>query len=292
VALQPRLVVVLTVLLLGHEPHPVGQQVPVVVRVSPPGAEIGDVVRVEVTAPPSAASVEGRAGARRIVMQQEGEPGRWFGLLGIDIDTTPGPLSVSATASGPGTVASIATATLDVRPRTFTERRLRVAPRMASPSEADLARARSETARLEALFRSESAPIWQWPFTRPVSGRVTSTFGTRTWVNGRRRGRHIGVDLAGAVGTPIVAPNAGRIALADELFYTGHTVVIDHGGGLFSFFGHLSRVDVVADQVVERGALVGAVGSTGRVTGPHLHWSMRISGARVDPLTVLTTPEP
>lgn len=279
--------IVLAIVLLARAPFAVGQQSSLEVRFVPPAPEIGDIVRVEVTGPHSLQAVDVGAGSGHVVMRPGGSPGLWVGLLGIDIDVRPGPIRVVVSAFTASDERLTASATLDVRARTFSQRRLRFPPKMANPSAEDLARARAETARLEGIFKNDSVPMWQSPFVRPVPGRITSTFGTRTIVNGQRRGRHIGVDLAGPVGTPIVAPNAGRVVLADDLFYTGNTVVVDHGGGLFSFFGHLSRVDVTPDQSVEAGDIVGAVGATGRVTGPHLHWSMRLNGARVDPLRIL-----
>ena len=114
-----------------------------------------------------------------------------------------------------------------------------------------------------------------------------SNFGTRSIFNGEPRAPHAGVDYRGAVGTPISAPGAGRVVLAEPLFFTGDTVIVDHGLGLYSLLAHLSRIDVAAGQTVERGERVGLLGATGRVTGPHLHWTVRLGAARVDPLRLL-----
>jgi murein DD-endopeptidase MepM/ murein hydrolase activator NlpD len=221
-------------------------------------------------------------------MRASGDGPPWIGLLGIDVDAEPGPLEIvvaGVTAAGAPVAAS---ASLAVQARRFAERRLTFTPSFANPSPADLERARDEARRLSVIFaRDDTPPLWSGPFSRPVPGHVTSGFGRRSIVNGRRGGRHAGVDLSGATGTPVRAPNAGRVALAADLFYSGNTVILDHGGGLFSFFGHLSRIDVQEGDAVVRDAVVGAVGATGRVTGPHLHWSLRVSGARVDPLRIL-----
>ncbi len=120
---------------------------------------------------------------------------------------------------------------------------------------------------------------------------VNSNFGLRSVFNGQPRSPHAGVDFAAPTGTSVRAPGAVRVVIADDLFFTGNTVVIDHGFGLFSFLAHLSAIDVARDEVVARGAPVGMVGATGRVTGPHLHWSVRLNGARVDPLSLVAVTE-
>jgi murein DD-endopeptidase MepM/ murein hydrolase activator NlpD len=116
---------------------------------------------------------------------------------------------------------------------------------------------------------------------------ANSAFGTRSVFNGEPRSPHAGTDFLSPAGTRIKAPNAGRVMIARELFFSGNTVVIDHGLGLFSLLAHLSRIDVHEGDLVERGALVGLVGATGRVTGPHLHWAVRAGDARVSALSLL-----
>jgi murein DD-endopeptidase MepM/ murein hydrolase activator NlpD len=108
-----------------------------------------------------------------------------------------------------------------------------------------------------------------------------------TVLNGKPRGRHQGADFRAASGTPVVAPNAGRVVLAEDLYFSGNTVVIDHGLGMFSLLAHLSRIDVSAGRDVARDDVLGASGATGRVTGPHLHWALRMSEFSVDPLSLV-----
>ena len=122
---------------------------------------------------------------------------------------------------------------------------------------------------------------------RPVPDEANSSFGTRSIYNGEARSPHGGTDFLSPTGRPIKAPNAGRVVLAGQLYFTGGTVVIDHGLGVFSLFAHLSAVGVSEGDVVKTGDVVGEVGATGRVTGPHLHWTARVGGARVDPLSLL-----
>jgi murein DD-endopeptidase MepM/ murein hydrolase activator NlpD len=116
---------------------------------------------------------------------------------------------------------------------------------------------------------------------------ANSAFGTRSVFNGKPRNAHGGADFLSPGGTPVHAPNAGRVVVARNLYFAGNSVVIDHGAGLFSQLAHLSEMDVAEGDRVEAGQVVGRVGATGRVTGPHLHWAVRAAGARVDPLSLL-----
>ena len=125
-------------------------------------------------------------------------------------------------------------------------------------------------------------------FVAPVAEQATSSFGARSVFNGQARTPHSGADFPSPAGTPIHAPNSGRVVLAHELYFTGNTIVIDHGLGLFSLLAYLSSFAVHEGDQVEAGQIVGAVGATGRVTGPHLHWAVRANDARVDPLSVLS----
>lgn len=129
---------------------------------------------------------------------------------------------------------------------------------------------------------------WSLPLERPVSGGVSSQFGLRRVFNGKPRGEHKGLDLRGAQGTPIKACADGVVALVDNLYYSGNTVYINHGDGVFSAYLHMSEPKVTPGQAVKRGDIVGLVGATGRVTGPHLHLSVFAQGQSVDPQPLLT----
>jgi len=129
--------------------------------------------------------------------------------------------------------------------------------------------------------------LWNGPFRLPVPGEVISVFGKRSIYNGRPRSPHAGVDFRGAAGTPIHAPNTGVVVLAAGLYFSGNTVIIDHGMGLYSYLGHMSSIAVKEGDHVETGDVVGRVGSTGVATGPHLHWTVRLIRTRIDPLSVV-----
>ena len=151
-----------------------------------------------------------------------------------------------------------------------------------------LARIRSEAQFMTAVYEhSAPEPDWANGLRRPVAESANSSFGTRSVFNGEPRSPHAGTDFLSPAGTPIAAPAAGRIVGARELFFTGNTVIIDHGLGVFSMLAHLSRIDVHEGDAVQAGDILGLVGATGRVTGPHLHWAVRLNGTRVDPLSLL-----
>jgi murein DD-endopeptidase MepM/ murein hydrolase activator NlpD len=214
-------------------------------------------------------------------------PSTWRTLIGIDLDTRPGTHDVRIERGPAGAAASVSYP-LVVTPKSFPTRRLTVAEGYVNPPAAVQDRIVSEARRLTALWAHvEPVPRWSGPFVRPVGDRANSAFGSRSILNGQPRSPHGGADFLSPAGTPVHAPNDGIVVLVDDLYYTGNTVVIDHGVGLISLFAHLSSTAVAEGDLVHAGDIVGQVGSTGRVTGPHLHWTVRLGGARVDPLSLL-----
>ena len=214
-------------------------------------------------------------------------PQRWDGLLGVDLDQKPGTYEVSVSITGAGGARATARAPFVVKPRHYMTRKLTVGGQFVDPSPAELARIKEESARTAVIYAGVSERRWDGPFAAPVQGQATGNFGSRSVFNGQPRAPHAGIDYRGAVGTPVLAPGPGRVALAENLFFTGNTVILDHGLGLFSMYAHLSRIEVAVGQNVTGGAPLGLVGATGRVTGPHLHWAMRLGRARIDPALAL-----
>jgi murein DD-endopeptidase MepM/ murein hydrolase activator NlpD len=213
--------------------------------------------------------------------------GTWQALVGIDLEREPGAYAVDVEARV-GAAIVRGRETLVVRRRTFATRRLRVDPDFVNPPGAVLDRIASEAAFVRDVSEhSAGERIWSAPFLRPVPDQANSRFGTKSILNGEPRRPHGGTDFLSATGTPVHAPNAGRVAGARELFFTGNTVIIDHGLGVVSLLAHLSSMDVREGETVSAGQVVGRVGATGRVTGPHLHWALTVAGARVDPLSAL-----
>lgn len=170
-----------------------------------------------------------------------------------------------------------------------TERINGLEPSQVTPPEEVLARIRREQARIEAA-RELDAPRTDFTtsFIRPVPGRISGVFGSQRILNGKSRRPHYGVDFAVARGTPIKAPAPGVVTLVDkDMYFSGGTVILDHGHGLSSVFIHMSRIDVKEGQRVEQGGVIGAVGATGRATGPHLHWGVNWFQERLDPQLLL-----
>ncbi|MBX6364071.1 MAG: M23 family metallopeptidase, partial [Gemmatimonadetes bacterium] len=176
-----------------------------------------------------------------------------------------------------------------IRPGQYRMERLSVAPRFGrEPDAATAARIERERERAAAVARAAHATPRLWSgFVRPRASRVTSGFGDGREFNGAVDSRHLGTDFAGAVGEPVRAAGRGIVALVDSFYLAGNVVYIDHGGGLVTGYFHLSAADVAPGDTVEAGQVIGRVGATGRVTGPHLHWVARYGGIDVDPLSLL-----
>ena len=211
--------------------------------------------------------------------------GRAQALVGVDLDQQPGDYEV-AFVSATGQV--LATRPVTIEPARFATRTLTVDPGFVNPPKAVLPRIQREATLMADVFaRSAPERYWRGPVARPVPQAANSRFGSRSVFNGEARNPHTGTDFLSPAGTPIRAPLAGRIVVAQDLYFSGGSVIIDHGLGLFSQLVHMSRIDVKAGQMLASGDVVGLVGATGRVTGAHLHWGMRLGGARVDPLALL-----
>jgi murein DD-endopeptidase MepM/ murein hydrolase activator NlpD len=150
-------------------------------------------------------------------------------------------------------------------------------------------RAVSEGERLRTLYRTITPErLWRGRWTRPVAGPEPGTgFGSRRVINGQPRAPHTGIDFAAPKGTPVVAVNSGRVALLGDFFFPGRFVALDHGLGLYTLYFHLDTVSVTDGERVERGQTIGTVGSTGRATGPHLHFGAQAGPARIDPAALL-----
>jgi murein DD-endopeptidase MepM/ murein hydrolase activator NlpD len=209
----------------------------------------------------------------------------WIGLVALPLDSS-GPLELVARYSGGRRGAPHELVVL-ARGRRYASTQLRVAPRGEDRPEVQ-ARIRDDQERIRAALNATS-PEWlpresfQWP--RPPE--FTSPFGQRRVFNGATRSRHLGLDLRGSRGTPVRAPAAARVALVGDFFYQGNAVYLDHGLGLVTAYFHLSRLEVREGDVVEPGQLLGQVGSTGRSTAPHLHWSAYVGGHNVDPASLI-----
>jgi len=258
------------------------------VEVLPSAIVQGQAVRVRVRTAAPASAIMLRVDGRAVPLHRSA--GGYQAFVGTSPLTKPGALRVKAAISGQAGVAT-AQARVVVRAGTFGIRRLTVPPALLDPALVERERRRVAAATARPL----PAPLWRSPFRRPVEGPVTSGYGVRSIYNGVPRGYHLGVDFRASAGTPVRAAHRGLVTLAEELPLSGKTVVLDHGAGIFTTYQHLSAITVRPGRRVNRGDVVGRVGSTGLSTGPHLHWGMRVHGVRVNPLDwtaagALTTP--
>jgi len=262
------------------------QPTPIRIRVAARAIQPGEIVVLAVTGIEPAAAAHVRAFDRDWPGYRD-DDGTWRAIIGIDLDVAAGDYAVAVRVDSASGTAR-ATHTLAVTAKPFRTRTLTVNDAFVNPPEGVQARIEREAAELNRIWtQSNATRLWTGPFARPVPHEANSAFGTRSVFNGQPRSPHGGADFPSPAGTPVVSPNAGRVALAGDLYYTGGSVIVDHGLGLFSFFAHLSSVDVKTGDAAERGTVLGKVGATGRVTGAHLHWTLRANGVRVDPLSLI-----
>jgi len=216
-----------------------------------------------------------------------GQSGTWHALVAIDLDAVPGKYdSVIIARLNQGRQSVVHQ--IAVSAKRFGVRRLTVDPKFVTPPASALGRIEREQKRLaEVLAVVSPQRLWRGRFVAPVDGPPASNFGQRSVFNGQPRGSHRGEDFASPSGEPVRAPGKGRVVMAEDLYYSGNTVLVDHGLGLFSLLAHLARIDVRVGDLVDQGASVGVVGATGRATGPHLHWTLRLGSAVADPLSLL-----
>jgi murein DD-endopeptidase MepM/ murein hydrolase activator NlpD len=214
---------------------------------------------------------------------------RWLATVGVDLDSKPGEHAVNVTFHYADGRTQLAREPIIVTAGQYPTTELQVEERFVELSPEDQARADREGAETSAIYDTFTPErYWTDAFEVPVRGAKDGrNFGHRRVFNGQPRAPHSGADLRATTGTPIVAANRGRVVLAKELFYSGNAVFIDHGYGLYTTYLHLSNIDVTVGDIVERGQQLGLAGATGRVTGPHLHWGVRLLDARVDPFSLI-----
>jgi len=259
---------------------------PITVTAASRSSQPGELVVLTMKTGSPALSVRVHAFGRETSAFEVGS-GKWRALVGIDLDANPGPVRLEIEARTAGRTVGT-TYELHVKPKRFPTRTLRVDEAFVNPPADVQPRIELEAKELSEIWATSSSErLWNGPFVRPVPGEANSSFGTRSVFNGKPRNPHSGADFLSPAGTPIEAPNGGRVALARELYFSGNTVIIDHGLGLSSLLAHMSSIAVHDGDHVSAGDIVGRVGATGRVTGPHLHWAVRVNGARVDPLSLL-----
>ena len=262
----------------------------VTMGLSSPGALQGSLLLAELKSAEPLTNVEGDWNSKKVPFWQESsQPAVVRGLFGVDLEKAPGKYDLKVTATKAGGEAVSCTALVTIGEGHFAIERLQVEKQFVEPDPEQIKRADAERQKLREIFDTVTPErLWDGPFRIPLDHVATVTnFGKRRILNGNAGSPHSGVDLPAITGTPVHATQRGRVALAGELFFSGNTVVVDHGLGIYTFYGHLSEIDVKAGDLVNRGDVIGKVGATGRVTGPHLHWGLSIERARVDPLDLV-----
>jgi murein DD-endopeptidase MepM/ murein hydrolase activator NlpD len=220
-------------------------------------------------------------GKRALVVKSKN---RWFAVVGLPLGTTPG----SANVLVKSVEATEVPVGFKVIEKQYAVQSLKVAPSKVDLSPEDQARAEKESARIKAAFAIyTSGPPATLRLLQPVPGIRTSSFGLRRIFNNEPRSPHTGMDIASPTGTPIKTSADGRVVEAGEFFYGGNTVIVDHGEGLMTMYCHLSQIGVKIGDHLKTGEVLGKVGATGRVTGPHLHWSVVLNQSIIDPALFL-----
>ena len=244
----------------------------------------GGVVTFRLPGGPDERPVVSYAGKSVLVAR---EASGWLAVVGIALDTEPGDYHV--TVEQPG--ADARQIAFKVTGKKYAVQQLKVAPGMVNLSPENEERVARESARVREVLDSftPDAP-GTLRLAQPVPGRRSSSFGLRREFNGEARRPHAGMDIAAPTGTPIKAPLAGKVVDVGEYYFNGGNVMIDHGQGLVTMYCHLSKARVEVGQQVKLGDIIGDVGATGRVTGPHLHWAVSLNGAMVDPALFLPPP--
>jgi len=254
----------------------------------------GSLLLAEITMTNGFAGVKGEWDSKKLEFWDMGPAAGQSGirsesLVGIDLEKPPGEYKITIEAQKENGQKANCSATIVVKQGRFATERLRVNKQFVEPDPQQVQRSEEERKRLREIFATVSPePLWKGKFRRPLESVSTGgNFGKRRVLNGKAGSPHAGMDFPAITGTPVHASQAGKVVLADNLFFSGNTVVVDHGLGIYTFYCHFSATNVKVGDEVQAGTILGKVGATGRVTGPHLHWALSIEGTRVNPLEIV-----
>jgi murein DD-endopeptidase MepM/ murein hydrolase activator NlpD len=254
------------------------------IEVRPTTARPGDVLLVLVRGAPKTPT--GTIGARPLRFYALGN--HQEAVVGLPLSSEPGPLTLTVDAS-----STELTAAVEVEPGNFPQRELTVAQKFVAPPASVKARIAADERAFAKAWRTPFGPrAFSEGFARPRDSEVTAHFGDQRLLNGKKKTVHYGLDLDGEVGDPVLAANDGTVVLVRDCYTTGNTILVSHGGDVFTGYFHLSAFKVKRGAKVKRGELLGLVGKTGRVTGPHLHFLAHVDGLSVNPEALLALPFP
>ena len=224
-----------------------------------------------------------RLGGERVLVVREGA--EWVALVGLALGVKPGAKLMLEVMPFDGGQEQLP---ITVGKRQYASQHLTVPPGKVELSPVDLARHDRERIHLVDVLRTFSAePPASTAMVPPTTGPRSRSFGMRRFFNGLSRNPHNGMDIAAPVGTPVIAACSGKVVDSGDYFFSGNQVIVDHGQGLLTLYAHLSAIDVKTDEIVKSGVQIGKVGATGRVTGPHLHFSVYLNTVAVDPALFL-----
>ena len=256
--------------------------------ISTPRVRQGDLFYFSIPVGPHVTSVQGELHHRIIPFFKAETPGQFGALIGIDMADSTSREDLRVDVSKEDGSVEQRHYTVEVVPVHFKTQELTVPKNYVDLDEETAKRAEEEQEKiLQSLSKVTAQKFWEGRFIMPVEGKIAGTFGLRRIINGEPRSPHSGEDINAPKGTEIHATNEGVVALVGDFFFSGKSIVLDHGLGLYTMYFHLDEVGVVEGERIHKGAVLGKVGATGRATGPHLHWGMRIDGARVNPLSIL-----
>lgn len=249
----------------------------------------GQVLWVEVPVDNPATTVNGTFLKRHIPFFQKTDTS-FAGIVGIDMEDPPGLQELLVQVRTDSGTDHFSYSIL-VMEENYPVQHLTLPKERVDLDPHTLKRVQQEQKEMAEAFRHISAtPLWHGPFLEPVNGKVTGVFGSRRIINGQPRRPHSGEDIAAPQGTPVQAINKGKVVKTVNHFFSGKGVILDHGVGLFSMYFHLSEINVQSEQEVQKGETLGKVGASGRATGPHLHWGVRLNGSRINPYALTTLP--
>jgi len=265
-------------------------------RLSSPETAQGTLLLAEIHSAKPLGEVSGRWNDRDVPFWQErGKKDRaasadvWNALLGVDLEKAAGKYEFTVAGQLQGGEPVSCRAMVEVTEGHFATESLTVKKQFVEPNPEQEARAAAETKRLREIYdRVTPERLWNGKFQMPLTGDFKgSNFGKRRILNGHAGSPHSGVDFPAPTGTPVHAAQKGRVVLAEELYFSGNSVIVDHGLGIYTFYCHFSEIEAKVGDEVEAGTVLGKVGATGRVTGPHLHWGLQVEHARVNALDIV-----
>jgi len=235
--------------------------------------------------PAAPSSLQGKWQGRDLTFLSAGQQRIWYGLAGVDVEAKPGSYPLELNGTMPDGQMLHTVREIQVGPAAYKTVKLTVPERFVQPDPEALKKIElDKELKQKAFSRQTPAPEWSGAFHAPIDSTISEAFGVRRTFNGKQASIHRGVDYHAKEGTPILAANAGTVVLAQELYYEGNCVIIDHGEQFMTLYMHLSHIDVAEGERVKEGQRIGLSGATGKVTGPHLHVAVRWQGAYLDPM--------